>query len=366
MKESNTGKRTYLYKQLSDKLRKDILAGKYKTDERLPSMDDLSELYEMNRITVKRALSELRAEGLIYSIPAQGTYVSSGHASPVPSGNRRKTIGLVLSGLQTHAFGSYHVDVITGIQEALGKLEWYLMLIVLDDPSEDRAYEHVMQIQLDGAIYLGVFSPTLLRRLVRNGPPAVLIDQKIRGLKCDVINVDNYAGAYEATQHLINLGHRRLTCVTGHPGHITNERREGVLDAWTEAGLPKTDIHWIEGDFMKDAGNHAAEMILKSKNRPTAVFCFNDEMAAGVMQTLHAEGSLHIPRDISVMGFDNITWCLATAPEMTSVQVERFAMGHLAVDRLQANLSCPDHTPTSTAVSTRLVIRQSTDTAPAN
>jgi LacI family transcriptional regulator len=366
MNAPDPGKRTYLYKQLSNKLRKDIHSGKYKADERLPSMDDLSKQYDMNRITVKRALSELRAEGLIYSIPAQGTYVSSGEIPPVTSGNRRKTIGLVLSGLQTHAFGSYHVDVITGIQEALGKLEWYLMLIVLDDPSEDRAYEHVMQIQLDGAIYLGIFPPALLRRLVRNGPPAVLIDQKLRGLKCDVINVDNYAGAYEATQYLIELGHRRLACVTGYEGHVTQDRKDGVRDAWQEAGLPKSDVQWIDGDFQKIAGNAAAEVILKTKKKPTAVFCFNDEMAAGVMQTLHEDGSLQIPRDISVMGFDNITWCLATAPEMTSVQVERFAMGHLSVDRLNANLSSPEHTPTSTSVSTSLIVRKSTAKARGN
>ncbi len=363
MKSSTNSKRAYLYKQLSDKLRKDILDGTYKADERLPSMDDLAEQYKMNRITVKRALSELRAEGLIYSIPAQGTYVASGEQHTINTGSGRKTIALVVSGLNTHAFGSYHVDVITGIQEAMGDLEWYLMLVILDDPSEDRAYEHVQQIQLDGAIYLGYFTPSLLRRLVRNGPPSVLIDQKIRSLKCDMINVDNYAGAFEATQYLIEQGHRKIACVTGYPGTVTQERQEGVEDAWKESGFPVADLSWIEGDFQRESGMKAAEQLLKRKHPPTAVFCFNDEMAAGLLQTLHAR-NIQVPGEISVIGFDNITWTLATWPQLTTVQVERFAMGHLAIERLADHLNNKDHTPSSIAVSTKLVIRESTDTAP--
>lgn len=361
MSSKQNRKPTYLYKQLADKLRGEINSGIYDADERLPSMDDLSQQYSMNRITVKRALSELRAEGLIYSIPAQGTYVAKKESHVLPATqNDRKTIGLVLSGINPHSYGSYHVDIVTGIQEALSDIEWYLMLVTLSEPSEDRAYEHVLQIQLDGAIYLGTFEPSLLRRLVKNGPPAVLIDQKMRGLKSDIINVDNYGGAYEATNHLIELGHRSLACVTGFDGHISSERKEGVIDAWAEHKLPASSIQWIEGNFQRETGCAAAKKVLKSKNRPTAIFCFNDEMAAGVLQTLLGSGQIRVPEDISVMGFDNINWTIATFPQLSTVQVERFAMGKLAVQRLQDTLINPEHTPTSTAVSTQIEERSST------
>jgi DNA-binding LacI/PurR family transcriptional regulator len=346
---------------LADTLRKEIKSGVFQADERLPSMDDLSQQYSMNRITVKRALSELRAEGLIYSIPAQGTYVAKkeSHIAPATQ-NDRKTIGLVLSGIHPHSYGSYHVDIVTGIQEALSDIEWYLMLVTLSEPSEDRAYEHVMQIQLDGAIYLGTFEPSLLRRLVKSGPPSVLIDQKMRGLKSDIINVDNYGGAFEATSYLIELGHRSLACVTGFKGHISDERKAGVIEAWAEKGLPASDIQWIEGNFQRETGCEAAKKILKSKKHPTAIFCFNDEMAAGVLQTLLGSGKVKVPQDISVMGFDNINWTIATYPQLSTVQVERFAMGKLAVQRLQDTLTNKDHTPTSTSVSTQLQERDST------
>lgn len=361
MSASKNSKRAYLYKQLADTLRNEITGGKYHADERLPSMDDFSKQYSMNRITVKRALSELRAEGLIYSIPAQGTYVAKQGPSILPqTQNGRKTIGLVLSGIHPHAYGSYHVDIVTGIQEALSNLEWYLMLVTLSEPSDDRAYEHVMQIQLDGAIYLGVFEPSLLRRLVKNGPPSVLVDQKMRGLKSDVINVDNYGGAYEAVSYLISLGHKSLACITGFDGHISEERKAGVLEAWAEHGLPSSSLLWLEGNYQRESGRDAAEKILKRKNRPTAIFCFNDEMAAGVLQTLLASDSIRVPDDISVMGFDNINWAVATYPQLSTVNVERFAMGHLAVERLQDTLTNPEHTPTSTAVRTLIVEREST------
>ncbi|WFB37275.1 GntR family transcriptional regulator [Kiritimatiellota bacterium B12222] len=361
MSAPKKSKRAYLYKQLADTLRKDILSGVYHPDERLPSMDDLSAQYSMNRITVKRALSELRAEDLIYSIPAQGTYVSKKESNILPqSTNGRKTIGLVLSGIDPHAYGSYHVDIVTGIQEGLSDIEWYLMLVTLSEASEDRAYEHVMQIQLDGAIYLGIFEPSLLRRLVKNGPPSVLVDQNMRGLKSDVINVDNYGGAFEATSHLISLGHQSLACVTGFPGHITDERMSGVKDAWKEHGLPETSLQWFEGNFQRESGCEAASKILKKNQRPTAIFCFNDEMAAGALQTLLGSGEVKVPDDISVMGFDNINWAVATYPQLSTVNVERFAMGRLAVQRLQDTLTNPNHTTTSTSVRTQMTERAST------
>ncbi len=359
MKTPNQTKRAYLYKQLSDTLREEILKGIYKPDERLPSMDDLAEHYKMNRITVKRALSELRAEGLIYSIPAQGTYVAPGEQHNVNTGKGRRTIALVISGINTHALGAYHVDIITGIQEAMAHMECYLMLVNLDDPSEDRAYEHIMQIQLDGAIYMGDFSPALLRRLVRNGPPSVLIDQKIRSLKCDIIHVDNHAGAFEATQYLIEQGHQTIACVTGFPGIVTDERKEGVMEAWKESGYPDDKLIWVEGDFKRESGLIAAEKLLKHRPPPTAIFCFNDEMAAGVLQGLH-DHKIRIPQEMSVIGFDNITWTLATWPQLTTVQIERFTMGKMAIERLVDHLNHKGHTPTSIAVSTKLIIRDST------
>jgi DNA-binding LacI/PurR family transcriptional regulator len=104
--------------------------------------------------------------------------------------------------------------------------------------------------------------------------------------------------------------------------------------------------------------------MLKAGSLPTAVFCMNDEMAVGVLQAIHRLSSLEAPRDISVIGFDDIIWGTTTHPRLTTMRVDKGLMGRLAIERVLSAVGAKPHTVTSTIIDTELLMRESTAPPP--
>ena len=176
----------------------------------------------------------------------------------------------------------------------------------------------------------------------------------------DTIVLDNKGGAYQAMEHLISLGHRKIAVVLGQPNQVaTKDRLDGVYEALDTAGIARDSVRIFQGDFQREGGYAAMAEIIKSGDMPTAIFCFNDEMAAGVMQALHALSSIKVPQDMSIIGFDDTAWAMATQPPLTTVQVPKSMMGRLAVQRILARRESHEP-PTTTVLSTQLVLRGST------
>ncbi|MCC6465235.1 MAG: GntR family transcriptional regulator [Planctomycetes bacterium] len=356
----------YIYSRIAAALRQDIREGKLPAGSRLPSADALSERFQVNKGTVRRALAELTADGLIYAVPAQGTYVSD----EPPSETRRRrttalTVGLVSQVLEGAAFGPSDAEVLTGLQDELVKRNGTLILLPAPKAlSPAKLSEWIVQAHLDGIIYLEALEPAVLRRMLQAGPPAVTVNFRPRGQGVDSILVDNRGGARQAIEHLYALGHRRLLVITG-PLNLsaTQERIDGVREAMRAYGLPESRVTMVEGNFRRIGGFRAMAAALKARTMGTAVFCFNDEMAVGALQALHKHSTLHVPRDISVMGFDDISWAQATNPPLTTVRVDRAVMGRLAIERLIARIGGRDMAATATTVETSVVEREST-TAP--
>ena len=121
--------RDFLYKQIANKLREEIDSGLYVPGNRLPSMDILATHFDVNKITVLKAMDELKSEGVIYSIPAKGTYVTEVKRTPREERNHQRngeitrkknlTVGLLSQVLSPEAFGPYHLSIISGVQEEL-------------------------------------------------------------------------------------------------------------------------------------------------------------------------------------------------------------------------------------------------------
>ena len=147
----------YLYRQISDQLRKDIKELKYPPLSRVPSMDDLAIRYKVNKITVRKALTELRAEGLVYSVPAQGTFVSDPTAiQPRRVKSQLLSVGLLGHVLMKTGFGPYHLEIISGIQAELSRNNASLVILPAGDIYQQKDYlALVRQAHLDAVIYLG-------------------------------------------------------------------------------------------------------------------------------------------------------------------------------------------------------------------
>jgi DNA-binding LacI/PurR family transcriptional regulator len=365
----NNRNREFLYRQLASILRDEINNGKYKPGERLPSMDDLAATYNVNKVTVRRAMAELRSAGLIYSIPAQGTYVSEQpQAQAAPARGQTLTIGLISHILVPGNIGLYHMDIIEGIRAEVSKHQANLVILPVwhIDP-QIRILDLILQARLDAAIFLGPFDQMPLRRMIEAGPPAVLLDHELRGAQVDSILVDNRGGGYQAMEHLIQLGHRSLAVVCGPEDQgVSNERLLGTYEAMEGHGLPKSSLHSIPGTFERESGYRAMAQLLEAGtgNVPTGIFCLNDEMAAGALQALHTVSSMHVPEDISIIGFDDTSWATATQPPLTTIHIPRQFMGRLAVQRVVSRLNDKAHTATTTVASTRIITRGSTAPMP--
>jgi LacI family repressor for deo operon, udp, cdd, tsx, nupC, and nupG len=163
---------------------------------------------------------------------------------------------------------------------------------------------------------------------------------------------------------LYALGHRRIGVVTGPmTGPLTADRLLGVR---TQAAARRAEgqLQIRQGDFTHESGEAAAEQLLRGSARPTAIFCFNDEMAFGVMAAARRKG-LRVPRDLSIVGFDDIRFARHTDPPLTTVTQPTREIGEGTVRLLLGILSGSDAGPTSLTLPHELTVRQSTAPPPA-
>ncbi|MNS19748.1 Ribose operon repressor [compost metagenome] len=175
----------------------------------------------------------------------------------------------------------------------------------------------------------------------------------------DLIADNSHRGGYLATRHLLALGHTDIGCITGpHSRAPANQRLAGFEQAMQEAGLT-VNPGWIqEGDFDCASGFSAMERLLALPARPSALFVCNDMMAMGVISAAHRAG-LQIPRDLSLVGYDNVALAQYMSPPLTTINQPKEELGRLAVTRLLARINGEQIDNRMITVDPDLVIRDS-------
>jgi LacI family transcriptional regulator len=178
------------------------------------------------------------------------------------------------------------------------------------------------------------------------------------------VSAAHFSGARAVTRHLIELGHRRIGVITGPPHwHTRDDRVGGHLAALAEAGVLGDPGLMRHGEPAIMTGVRAGRELLDLRPRPSAVVCFNDKVAVGVMEVAAARG-LRVPLDLSVAGFDDIEVSRATTPRLTTVRQPLQEMGRTAVTMLMRQLDGHAHEALSMELETRLVVRESTGPVP--
>lgn len=152
------------------------------------------------------------------------------------------------------------------------------------------------------------------------------------------VRIDDHAAAVEMTRYLLDLGHRNIGFIKGHPNIIaSHERFRGFCDALTEAGLDCDEAPVEQGYFSYRSGLTAGERLLSHADRPTAIFASNDDMAAATVSVAHRRG-LAVPEDLSIVGFDDTALATSVWPELTTVKQPIAAMAEAALELLIADL----------------------------
>jgi LacI family transcriptional regulator len=200
-----------------------------------------------------------------------------------------------------------------------------------NDPAEEAAYLSLFAEQRVRGVLLTPADPSgaELSVLRRHDIPFVLVD-RVTSEGCSV-SVDDVAGGTLAVRHLVASGHRRIAYVSGPPElSQVRDRRDGALAALAEAGLPPDNLVELAAPRLDvAAGRDAGARLLGLDRRPTAVFCANDLLALGVLQTLYAAG-VPVPEEMAIVGYDDIEFAAAAAVPLTSVRQPTATLGALA------------------------------------
>lgn len=268
------------------------------------------------------------------------------HASArILAGGHSRIIGLFMVDMKRGTEGrklsmsSYFLPFLSGVIDAANRKGYQVLVSSVGSPAGYRSVEEVFRNKtISGGIFIGQQSDKEIERINAEGHKTVMIDRAWDETKRSpngiIINPDNFAGAYEATRYLAELGHARIAHVTGYAGQFaTNERFDGYKKALSDSGLVYDPALVAKGDFMNDGGYAATRGLLQGKERPTAVFYANDSMALGGMKAIK-EAGLSIPGDISVVGFDDIEAAANARPPLTTVRQPMQEMSASAADTL--------------------------------
>lgn len=226
---------------------------------------------------------------------------------------------------------------------------------------ERSALEHMIKSQrVDGLIIVG---SRIKEDEYLSGRtwevPLVLVERRLTAPGLNCVWVDSITGAYKATRYLIDQGHRRIAHICGTLGfQVALDRLEGYKRALADTGLPYAEELVASGHFVWQDGYTATKEVLKQTPRCTAVFAGNDTMAYGALQAI-AESGLEVPRDIAVVGFDDLEFSLLTNPPLTTVRQPRMEMGKKAVSILVSILAGKAEEGVKISLTPELIIRRS-------
>jgi LacI family transcriptional regulator len=264
-------------------------------------------------------------------------------------------------GVLTQNFGSPFYDaIIQGVVQGLNKTGYFP--IFADGQwlpeIELEAIQAMLRRQIDGLIVLGGFLGFEEIQHAISNIPLIMVASRAAGFEDSCVYVDNVDGAYLATRHLIELGHRRIAHICGRLDHPdARARRLGYTKALEEAGIEPNQDLIIEGTFRRQSGVLAVEMLLSRRSPFSAIFAANDQMAYGTRLGLYRRG-IRVPEEVSLVGFDDEPAAAFMIPPLTTVRQPAVELGLEATRIILARLK--GETTTPARLKAELVVREST------
>jgi LacI family transcriptional regulator len=331
----------------------------------MATMNDVARVADVSIATVShvingtRFVSAQRVERVHAAMQELG-YTPDATARSLRVG-RTDTLGLVVPDNSNPFFAA----LARWIEEA-GFDAGYTTILANSNERPDREHRYVSTLvskRVDGLILAPSRGDhgTLARVLQNAGTPVVVVDRDAALPNADVVLYDNEGGSHEATSYLVELGHVSIGCVAG-PADATSatERVHGFRRALADAGLPLGEHSVVEGDFHFEGGREATARLLATGEKFTALFAANDLMAAGAIREL-ADRGISVPRDMSVIGFDDAPLAQMVSPALTTMRQPLQEMATAAVSQLLRRISNSDGVaPTRQVLPTTLVVRGTT------
>lgn len=235
--------------------------------------------------------------------------------------------------------------LVDGLHDELIRHNYSMTLLA--ERGDPLQFEHqLLSGWADGVIITSArLTAVLPKKLARRGTPFILVNRTIEGLEADAVVADNVAGSRMAADLLVEAGHTRIGALLGPPDTSTGRDREvGLREQLAAHGMRLTPSRVLHGPFAYSHGREGLPEILKGRYPPTAVFCANDIIAIGALNTAHALG-LKVPDDLALIGFDDLDEASWPVYDLTTIHVPFAEMVRAAVARLLDRLRDPQLPP---------------------
>ncbi|NTJ68176.1 LacI family transcriptional regulator [Agrobacterium rhizogenes] len=310
----------------------------------MATIRDVAKLADVSVSTVSLALSnparvsQKTLEKIRQAIAAVG-FVADPLAQSLARG-RSRMIGFVVGNVGNPFFGDIRRE-----------LENYALdhqhFVVVTDSSgktdrERAMVEHLIGLKTAGlALAPSGYDQDYLDFIAGLNVPIVCFDQKVAGIERDFVGSDNYLAGAMLTEHLLQLGHRRIAFITG-PSHMhtATERYRGFAETMANAGIEVNPNFIVDGQFTRTAGYEAAMRLLIQPERPTAILGANNTVALSALQAMQELG-FRCPEDISLAMIDNVQWSSVITPRITMVVQDTLALGGIIARRLMHRITNP-------------------------
>lgn len=245
---------------------------------------------------------------------------------------RSNVVGMIVPDVTNQ----FYTEAMRGVEDE-AKQHGYML--ILGNSNENPDYESYLLSMLfsqrvDGVLLASSDSTAAYDRLVRRRFPIVFFDRIPANCREQAVIIDNEGAAYEAINHLIGLGHKRIAIIAGRlPISTGQDRVEGYRKAMQEAHLPIREEYFQRGDFSLESGYQCGLDLMKLPEPPTAIFSCNNKMTLGLMRSL-AELGIECPSQVSVISFDDFEWAANFSPRLTTVAQPTYEIGKKAMQML--------------------------------
>jgi len=351
------------YFALMETLKKDILSGKIKAGDKLPSENELSKQYNISRHTVRKAIGILTHEGYVVAEHGRGTFCSERMRHTKQS----KNIGVITTYILDYIFPR----LIQGMDKVLTANGYSIMLKNTGNSrgKEIKCLEDFLSKDIDGLI----IEPSKSQLFCKHTRLYEMLDEYeipyvfIQGIYSQMKNkphilMDDLKGAHLLTKYLIELGHKSIVGIFKADDFQGIQRHKGYVKALREAGIsydPEMVI-WFHTEDRRIKPGSEVETMIQSKRKMEAIVCYNDQIALEIVRIINSKG-LKVPEDISVTGYDNSFISENGEIKLTTIAHPQEKLGEMAAELLLEliNRANPKVVKVETLIEPQLIIRDS-------
>lgn len=331
-----------------------------------PTIHDIARKLKISASTVSRALNDNARISLKTKEKIKAVADSLGYRPNTLASNLRNkksnTIGIVVPLINRHFFSS----VISGVEDVAYKAGYNVVISQSNDlASKEIDIVHSMFTnRVDGLIIsIAMQTETFdhLKLFRKKNIPLVFFDRVVAEIETDKIVVDDFAGGFRVTQHLINQGYQRIGHLAGPQNLMTYlDRKNGYIEALKQNGISYDESLVLENTLTSEDGSSAAQQFMSLQNPPDAIFCGNDTTALSLMIYLRDKG-FRIPQDIGIVGFSNEPFSKVVSPSISTIAQPGFEMGQKAAELIIRKIENRERTYQTIVLPTELIIRESSD-----